>query len=184
MRKGASRRSPTSQTSRRATRPGGRPAAGRPGGKPRAPSSGAATGVGGGRRKRTNLTSRAAILVIVMCAIVLSLAYPVREYIVQRRQIAELRAEERETREQIAELEARRRELNDPEYIKQQARRRLHYCMPGETCYVVVGQDDTDRNGRTRTSEQGARPWYVTLWKSVEATDRSSDRSLGSSPAG
>ena len=38
-------------------------------------------------------TSRAAVLAVVMCAIALSLAYPVREYIAQRRQIDQLQAQ-------------------------------------------------------------------------------------------
>ncbi|MQA84738.1 MAG: septum formation initiator family protein [Streptosporangiales bacterium] len=168
----APKRSPSSKAARRATRPGGRSAtAARPGGKPRTPTSGASTGVGG-RGGRTHLTSRAAILVIVMCAIVLSLAYPVREYVIQRRQIAELREQERESRQKIAALEARKRELNDPEYIKQQARHRLHYCMPDEKCYVVVGKGEADGPGTAQASETGASPWYAKLWKSVEATDR------------
>ena len=35
--------------------------------------------------RTTRLTSRAAVLAVVVCAIALSLAYPVREYIAQRR---------------------------------------------------------------------------------------------------
>jgi len=42
---------------------------------------------------RVRLTSRAAVLAVVVCAIALSLAYPVREYIAQRRQIDQLQAE-------------------------------------------------------------------------------------------
>ena len=38
----------------------------------------------------TRLTGRAALLAVVICAIALSLAYPVREYIAQRQQIDQL----------------------------------------------------------------------------------------------
>jgi len=40
----------------------------------------------------TRLTGRAALLAVVICAIALSLAYPVREYIAQRQQIDQLLA--------------------------------------------------------------------------------------------
>ena len=43
--------------------------------------------------ERARFTSRAAVLVVVICAIALSLAYPVREYIGQRRQIDQLEAQ-------------------------------------------------------------------------------------------
>ncbi len=41
---------------------------------------------------RPKLTGRAAVLAIVVCAIALTLAYPVREYIADRRQIDQLAA--------------------------------------------------------------------------------------------
>ena len=44
-------------------------------------------------RDRPRFTSRAAVLAVVLCAIALSLAYPVREYIGQRRQIDQLTAQ-------------------------------------------------------------------------------------------
>lgn len=147
----------------------------RPGGKPRSPASGAATGASGGRpRRRPHLTSRSAILAIVVCAIVLSLAYPVREYIAQRREIAALRLEAQHTRAEIAALQHRKQQLSDPEYIKRQARSRLHYCMPGETCYVVADPGrQGDRDG-LRGRPALPRPWYVTLWRSVETADQRS----------
>jgi hypothetical protein len=43
--------------------------------------------------ERARFTSRAAVLAVVLCAIALSLAYPVREYIGQRRQIDQLLAQ-------------------------------------------------------------------------------------------
>ncbi|RAY14513.1 septum formation initiator family protein [Actinomadura craniellae] len=107
-----------------------------------------------------------------MCAIALSLAYPVREYIAQRRQIAELRHDERVLQARVAELTRRKERLGDPSYVKREARRRLHYCMPGEKCYIVLdgaGEDDGDApaDGPARRP-----PWYEALWGSVRAADR------------
>jgi cell division protein FtsB len=124
-----------------------------------------------GSASRAHLTSRAAILAIVVCAIALSLAYPIREYIAQRREIAELRQEQRAAQQQVEQLAKHKQRLGDESYIKREARRRLHYCMPGEKCYVVLdgsgGFGNAQREHAPRTP-----PWYVTLWRSVEAADR------------
>jgi cell division protein FtsB len=74
------------------------------------------------------------VLAVVICAIALSLAYPVREYIAQRRQIDQLQAENRAGAAQLSRLQAEAARLGDPAYIEQQARDRLHLCMPGQTC--------------------------------------------------
>ena len=77
-----------------------------------------------------------------MCAIALSLAYPVREYIAQHRQIDQLEAQHKMAEAQVRRLEAEQQRLNDPAYIEDQARARLNMCLPAETCYVII-------NGRT-----------------------------------
>ncbi|QRN81813.1 MAG: septum formation initiator family protein, partial [Nocardiopsis sp. BM-2018] len=50
------------------------------------------------------LTSRAAILALVVCAIALSLAYPLREYVMQQAQIAQLQDERARMEENVAYL--------------------------------------------------------------------------------
>jgi cell division protein FtsB len=130
------------------------------------------TGTPGTGRSRGHLTSRAAILAIVVCAIALSLAYPIREYIAQRREIAALREQQRSAQRQVEQLAQHKRRLGDESYIKREARRRLHYCMPGEKCYVVL--DGSDQSGQAAQQGRPPRtpPWYVTLWRSVEAADQ------------
>jgi cell division protein FtsB len=124
--------------------------------------------------KRPQLTGRAAILAVVVCAIAMSLAYPVREYVAQRRQIAQLEQQQTQALQQLQKLEERRKQLEDPEYIKRQAKERLHYCEPGARCFVVL-----DASGKTpakQGSKQAAKaPWYLTLWQSVEAADSGRD---------
>lgn len=129
--------------------------------------------------RRPALTSRAAILAIVVCAIALSLAYPLREYIAQRRQIAALQAEEKQLRERVEALERRKRELQDPEYVEREARRRLHYCYPGEKCYVIV--DGGGRAMGEQHRQQRRDPWFSTLWRSVDAADKAKPRAGGES---
>ena len=121
------------------------------------------------------LTSRAAILAVVICAIALSLAYPVREYIAQHRQIYQLQAQHRLEQAQVRSLEAEERHLSDPKYVEAQARARLHMCMPDETCYVII-------NGHAARSGVPAPPpakraaWYARLWQSVRQADRQAAR--------
>ena len=123
----------------------------------------------------TKLTGRAALLAVVMCAIALSLAYPVREYIGQRRQIDQLLATQQSLSEQVKNLQAQDKRFSDPGYIEQQARDQLHYCLPTEKCYVIVGNnspapDATSQRTPTATS------WYSKLWGSVQKADQTSGK--------
>jgi cell division protein FtsL len=123
---------------------------------------------------RVRLTSRAAVLAVVICAIALSLAYPVREYIAQRRQIDQLQAERQMLGGQLASLQHQQQRLSDPAYIEQLARNKLHMCLRGETCYVVIG----GRTARPGTASTAATltPWYGRLWQSVQEANRGSPR--------
>lgn len=121
-------------------------------------------------RSRPRLTSRAAVLAVVICAVALSLAYPVREYIAQRRQIDQLQAEHRAEAAQVSKLEAEQKRLTDPAYIEDQARARLGLCLPRETCYVVI--DGQPGGGQRPPAAAQHDPWYSTLWKSVQQADR------------
>ncbi|NKZ08576.1 FtsB family cell division protein [Actinomadura latina] len=126
----------------------------------------------GGRRGNPALTSRAAILAVVVCAIALSLAYPVREYIAQRKEIAELRHQEAQAGRRVDELLQRKQQLGDKSYIEREATRRLHYCRPDVKCYIVLdGSGGEDRQAQ-RGGPPSRPPWYETLWRSVEAADR------------
>lgn len=120
---------------------------------------------------RGHLTSRAAVLAVVVCAIGLSLAYPVREYVAQRQEIAQLRHQERIAKRQVEELALRKQRLGDESYIKREARRRLNFCMPGERCYVVLDGSGGDGQQQPQGGPPRRPPWYETLWKSVEAAD-------------
>ncbi|GAB3986811.1 hypothetical protein GCM10029978_103250 [Actinoallomurus acanthiterrae] len=122
--------------------------------------------------RRTHLTSRAAILAVVACAIALSLAYPVREYIAQRREIAQLRVQQRVAQAQVEQLSQQKQRLGDESYIKREARRRLHMCDPGAKCYVVLGGGQSGGQDAGHKRRAPTPPWYVTLWRSVDAADR------------
>ena len=125
--------------------------------------------------ERAKFTSRAAVLAVVLCAIALSLAYPVREYIAQRRQIDQLQAERQQLTASLRRLEALQGRLNDPAYIEQLARNRLHLCMKGATCYVVI-PDHSGHHG-AGTDAASLTPWYDRVWKSVQQANKASSQS-------
>ena len=122
---------------------------------------------------RAKFTSRAAVLAVVLCAIALSLAYPVREYIAQRRQIDQLQAERQVLTTQLRQLAQQQGRLNDPAYIEQLARNKLHLCMRGATCYVIIG-NHPHHSGRTDAAS--LTPWYERVWQSVQQANRGSSR--------
>ena len=124
-------------------------------------------------RDRSRFTSRAAVLAVVICAIALSLAYPVREYVAQRRQIDQLQAENRVSAAQLSQLRAQEQRLGDPAYIEQQARDHLHLCLPGKTCYVIIGGQPA---GHAAAAATAGTPWYERLWHSVRQADRPATR--------
>ncbi|MFD0777112.1 septum formation initiator family protein, partial [Streptomonospora algeriensis] len=134
----------------------------------RSPGSRSGNAGSGGGRSRPALTSRAAILALVICVIALSLAYPLREYLAQRARIAELREEQAQTEQAVGELRERREELRDPAFIEREARTRLHYQYPGERAYVVVSdKDEKDADADAGSGE----PWFTRLWQSVLEAD-------------
>jgi cell division protein FtsB len=117
---------------------------------------------------RPTLTSRAAILALVVCVIALSLAYPLREYILQRAQIAELQEERARMESSVRELREREAALGDDDYVEQEARTRLHYQYPEETAYIVI-RPETDAEAEDEA--EPTEPWFTSLWRSVEQAD-------------
>jgi cell division protein FtsB len=121
------------------------------------------------RSRRTGVTSRAAVLAIAVCAVVLTLAVPFQQYIAQRGQLGSLAAQERAERARVAALEQAQARWDDPSYVRQQARERLHFVKPGETAYLIV--DPTPRPQMTATPTPKAPhrtgAWYSQLWSTV-----------------
>jgi len=114
------------------------------------------------------------VLAVVICAIALSLAYPVREYLAQRQQIGQLVAEQQTMLSQVKSLQAEQAKLSDRSYIEQLARQELDMCFPGTQCYVVEGSHPLASGARARPS--GPAPWYAKLWQSVQQADGTSSK--------
>jgi cell division protein FtsL len=119
--------------------------------------------------RATRLTGRAAVLAVVICAIALSLAYPIREYVNQRRQIDTLVTQQHSMLAQVKSLQAQQAKLSSPAYIEQLAREELNMCFPGTRCYVVEGSQP--RLSTAQAAKAGPAPWYDKLWRSVQQAD-------------
>ncbi|MEV0176527.1 septum formation initiator family protein [Streptomyces sp. NPDC050803] len=119
--------------------------------------------------RRSRLTGRAALLALVVCTLVVALAYPIRQYVAQRAEIADLQREKQQARERVEDLRDLKARWQDDAYAEQQIRERLHYVMPGETGYVVI---DPDAARQSRTDLGAAdRPWYANVWDGVDKSD-------------
>ncbi|MBL1090390.1 FtsB family cell division protein [Streptomyces sp. NPDC001739] len=124
--------------------------------------------------RRNRLTGRAALLALVMCSLVVALAYPIRQYVSQRSDIADQRRKARDAGAELDRLREQKARWQDPEYVRQQARRHLHYVMPGETGYIV--QDGSGTAAAPKGTRAAQRPWYDNLWHAVDAADKADKR--------
>jgi cell division protein FtsB len=127
--------------------------------------------------RQHGLTTRAAVLGLVACGLVVSAALPLREFLSQRGQITEARAKLAQQQQQVDVLEQQLRQWQDPAFVKAQARTRLHFVIPGEVAYVVLAPSaspvpagKTVLPGATTAGSEG--PWYSQVWGSVRAADK------------
>jgi cell division protein FtsB len=135
--------------------------------------------VGAAKRTRApeprRFTGRAMILSLVLLGLLLAYAYPVRVYLAQQAEIAALENSQASQREKIELLNQQAAKWNDPEYVKSQARQRLHMVLPGEKAMIVIdqsgGQQAAAGTGPTGTTKTG-KPWYGKLYSSIEAANQ------------
>ncbi|GIE04056.1 hypothetical protein Adu01nite_54060 [Paractinoplanes durhamensis] len=136
--------------------------------------------VGSGPAKRTAaprpraLTGRATVLIVVFVALALAYTYPLRVYLAQKSQIAQLEAEQASQRKLITAKTEELAKWRDPEYLKARAREEFFYVLPGETPLLVY-------NDPVAAAKEAGKPvattpdrWYDTLWNSVQAADAES----------
>ena len=146
-------------------RSGNRPAAAR-----RAAAAGATKRTVATRPKA--FTGRATVLIVVLVALALAYTYPVRVYLAQESQIAQMQADQAAQQATIQGLTEEVEKWDDPEYVRIQARDRLFYVRPGEVPLLVL----KDPAGAARDAGQGSSAdmpdrWYDTLWGSVAAAN-------------
>ena len=89
-------------------------------------------------RGKIRLTSRGAVLAVVIIALLLYLVVPLRTYIAQRDQLSDLQKQTALLEEQNRQLQRRVALLHDPAYLERLARECLGMVRPGEIGFVVV----------------------------------------------
>jgi cell division protein FtsB len=125
-------------------------------------------------RRQSALTARAAVLVVALAAVALAVALPFKIWLSQRNDIESLSAQTQQAQHRITTLQAERERWSQPSYVEQQARQRLHYVMPGQKTYVVLGSKTSNKNrSAAGTATTSTLPWYSQLWSSVEAAGAS-----------
>ncbi|MER7049478.1 MULTISPECIES: FtsB family cell division protein [Streptomyces] len=119
--------------------------------------------------RRSRLTGRAAFLALIVCSLVVAIAYPMRQYVSQRGEMAEQRERMAEAGRQVERLRDEKARLQDDMYIRRLAREHLHYVLPGETGYTMI---DPEAAERRRAEDGPGRPWYSNVWDGVDSADR------------
>jgi len=122
--------------------------------------------------ERRGISTRLLVLFIVLFAVAVTLAPPTQHYFAQRAQISALESSVESNRKKLEEARAELQRWRDPEYIRSQARTRLHFVLPGERQYIILGAGNESSD-----SSQGAAPvnedfplgvpWYSRIISSI-----------------
>jgi len=130
------------------------------------------------RRSRLNFNkrrgnSRVLTLATILFFMALTIAPPIKHYFTQRAQISALKSQ---VASNNVALEQARKDLlmwRDPEFIKSQARERLHFVLPGERQYIVTDSNGqyTEESGTTVANKiPDGQPWYARMIASITET--------------
>lgn len=108
-----------------------------------------------------------ALLIIVLIAVLVAVAAPLRNFYEGRNEIARAQANIEYLERRQADLEREIAKYEDPEYLNEVARRRLGVMEPGESAWRVI--DPRMTHGTTITSDETPddRGWAVFLWDSL-----------------
>jgi len=113
------------------------------------------------------------VLLLVVSLLTISYASSLRAYLDQRSHLDDLKGKIVLRQAAIDDLEREQRRWEDPAYVKQQARD-LNYVMPGETAYVVLGEDGEPLDSDATLTDPGSiapkqpKAWWSRAWRSVE----------------
>ncbi len=128
------------------------------------------------------------MLLSVLAILAASYAFPLRAWLDQRSQLAELSEQRDALTEEVADLEASRELWDDPAYVRAQARERLNYVLPGEVGIVVLGTESTPPDepvtGTLVPAATDGQEWWSTLVSAFVAVGTSPPGEAASDPAG
>lgn len=119
---------------------------------------------------RRRKSGRAFVLLAILFLFTLTIAPPIKHYFTQRAQIQALKAQVSSDRQALQDARAQLEQWKDPEYIKSQARERLHFVLPGERQYIVTtGDEETSQESGLQIAESVPldEPWYTRIIASI-----------------
>lgn len=125
------------------------------------------------QRWTAQFTGRAVLLAAVVVLLIVSLAYPLQRYLAQQAAIDRLESENSAAQQRVEDLRQQVDRLDDPAFIRTQARTRLQYVLPGDLLYVI------DDSGRTQplpgqdepAADEGEVPWFEQVLDSIDRAD-------------
>ncbi|MBJ8340457.1 septum formation initiator family protein [Antrihabitans sp. YC3-6] len=130
-------------------------------------------------------TARAVILAVVVCALALTLAVPLRTYFTQRAEAAQVAADHNQLQADVNALRAKKAQQDDPAYITAEARNRLRLVKPGETPFQVQlpGAFEAEQARRAKPVPEGG-PWYTDLFGQVSQPQNAAEPNQPGGPTG
>lgn len=109
----------------------------------------------------------AGILIAVVLVVLVAIAVPLRNYYEGRGEIARAQASIEALEAQKRQLESDIARYEDPEYAKQEARRRLGVLEEGETAWRIIDPRMTQGPNITTDQVPDTRAWQEVLWDSL-----------------
>src|SRR4051794_30266849 len=122
------------------------------------------------RRRRTTLTARAAVLALALASVALAVALAFKIWLAPRGDIPSLQTQTHAQEQHVEALQRREQQWQDPASVERRARLRVHYVMPGEKAYIVLGRPKPKPPGKSAAPAGPAvtGPWYSRLWQTVQ----------------
>lgn len=118
------------------------------------------------RRKRLDRATRFLGVAAVLFGVIVLIGSPLQKYFAQRTQINALKIQVAANQKALIEARKELELWNDPNYIKSQARTRLHFVLPGERQYILtndVNLEGEDNSNQVASNIPTGVPWYSRL---------------------
>ena len=118
------------------------------------------------RRKRLDRATRFLGVAAVLFGVIVLIGSPLQKYFAQRAQINALKIQVAANQKALIEARKELELWNDPNYIKSQARTRLHFVLPGERQYILttdVNLEGEDNSNQVASNIPTGVPWYSRL---------------------
>lgn len=112
-------------------------------------------------------------LAVMLFILAWTLAPPAQRYFAQRSEISAIKAQVAANNYALVEAARQLEMWRDPEYIKTQARERLHFILPGERQYIVTDDAAPVSSAPTTAVAKdipSGLPWYNRLIASITET--------------